>query len=85
MTHFLSRTKPHHAKMELFVIYIVDGGDDERGFPNSSNHEGFQSDVFSSRLYVGRKDLRISKATHSLLSLFSFLQTLVSSSVKCRF
>lgn len=22
MTSFLSRTKPHHAKMELFVIYM---------------------------------------------------------------
>lgn len=62
---FLSRTKLHHAKMELFVIYTVDGGDNERCFLNSSHPKGFQSDVFSSLCLLG--NLRISEATQFVL------------------
>lgn len=81
MTSFLSRTKPHHAKMELFVIYIVDGGDDERCFSNSSTLK-VSSLISSPLIYMLGGRIYVLVKPHSLLSLFSFLQTLVSSSVK---
>lgn len=75
MTSFLSRTKPHHAKMELFVIYTVDEDSNSSTLKVSSLMSSRLFYMLGGRIYVLVKP-------HSLLSLFSFLQTLVSSSVK---